>query len=208
VCVETAAGWKPQTQFPDGPVGPKKNCSTLGFGRRALKISSICRPAPSKRDENDKFAGRILPPSVVHQCFRHPRLMSSVVDVKIPVQTSRGDKQGGPENLRRKFASNGSSPRHLCIEQALNLADRYRRVGGLSTCGCIPTVFAGIGHPWLPPPTSWSLLLCSSASSLQYRRATLGRPVGGIQGHHCSGSSQPRSVIAVQGFRAWGIESR
>lgn len=91
-----------------------------------MKISSICRPAPSKNEENDKFAGQILPPSVVHQCFRHPRLMSSVVDVKIPVQTSGGDKQGGPENLRRKFASNGSSPRHLCIEQALNLADRYR----------------------------------------------------------------------------------
>jgi hypothetical protein len=108
------------------PCGPKKNCSTIGFGRRALKISSICRPAPSKNEENDKFAGQILPPSVVHQCFRHPRLMSSVVDVKIPVQTSGGDKQGGPENLRRKFASNGSSPRHLCIEQALNLADRYR----------------------------------------------------------------------------------
>jgi hypothetical protein len=100
------------------PCGPKKNCSTIGFGRRALKISSICRPAPSKNEENDKFAGQILPPSVVHQCFRHPRLMSSVVDVKIPVQTPGGDKQGGPENLRRKFASNGSSPRHLCIEQA------------------------------------------------------------------------------------------
>jgi hypothetical protein len=84
-------------------------------------------------------------------------------------------KQGDPENLRRKFASKGSSPRHLCIEQALNLADRYRRVGRLSTCGCIQVQrsFASIGHPWASPPASWAIILCSSASSSQYRRATL-----------------------------------
>jgi hypothetical protein len=112
-CVETAAaGEKPQTQFPDGTVGPKKNCSTFGFGRRALKISSICRPAPSKSDENDKFAGQILPSSVVHQCFRHPRLMSSVVDVKILVQTSGGDKQGGPEKPEKK----------VCLERVISEA--------------------------------------------------------------------------------------
>jgi hypothetical protein len=93
-------------------------------------------------------------------------------------------KQGDPENLRRKFASKGSSPRHLCIEQALNLADRYRRVGRLSTCGCIQRSLASIGHPWASPPASWAIILCSSASSSQYRRATLRSPVGGgIQGH-------------------------
>lgn len=167
-----------QRQFPEVPVGPKKKCSTIAHGRRALKISPICPPAPSNNERTTSFAGQILPPSVVHQCFRHPRLMSSVVDVKIPVQTSGGDKQGGPENLRRKFASNGSSPRHLCIEQVLNLADRYRRVGGLSTCGCIPTAFAGIGHPWAFPLTSWSIVLCSSASSSQYQCATSLRCVG------------------------------
>jgi hypothetical protein len=111
-CVETA-GTFPQYQFPDLPVGLRKGSSTVGFGRRALKISPICRPAPNNREENSKFAGQIPPPSVVHQALRHPRLMSSAVDVKIPVQTSRGDKQGGPENLRRKFASNGSSPSPL-----------------------------------------------------------------------------------------------
>jgi hypothetical protein len=119
------------------PCGPKKNCSTIAFGSRALKISSICRPAPSNKEENDKFAGQILPPSVVHQ--------ASVTLVSCPPLWMSGSrskhlevtKQGDPENLRRKFASKGSSPRHLCIEQALNLADRYRRVGRLSTCGCI-----------------------------------------------------------------------
>jgi len=155
------------------PCGPKKNCSTIAFGSRALKISSICRPAPSNKEENDKFAGQILPPSVVHQ--------ASVTLVSCPPLWMSGSrskhlevtKQGDPENLRRKFASKGSSPRHLCIEQALNLAGRYRRVGRLSTCGCIQRSFASIGHPWASPPASWAIILCSSASSSQYRRATL-----------------------------------
>ncbi|KAE9380036.1 hypothetical protein N431DRAFT_521953, partial [Stipitochalara longipes BDJ] len=188
-CVETAAGRKPQTQFPDGPVGPKKNCSTLRFGRRALKISSICRPAPSNNDENDKFAGQILPPSVVHQCFRHPRLMSSVVDVKIPVQTSGGDKQGGPENLRRNRPLSSSwGSLHLRVHT---------------------TVFAGIGHPWplLPhpgPPSSelvrfeFTVPACYAGQSS--RRHPGPPPLLRI--------IPTTSVIAVQGFKAWGIEGR
>ena len=109
--------WKQLASFrsasvPKFPVDPKKNCSTIAFGSRALKISSICRPAPSKSDENDKFAGQILPSSVVHQCFRHPRLMSSVVDVKILVQTSGGDKQGGPEKPEKK----------VCLERVISEA--------------------------------------------------------------------------------------
>lgn len=106
--------------------------------------------------EKDKFAGQILPPSVVHQ--------ASVTLVSCPPLWMSGSqskhlevtKQGDPENLRRKFASKGSSPRHLCIEQALNLADRYRRVGRLSTCGCIQynglLQASGIPGPLLPHP--------------------------------------------------------
>lgn len=132
------AGKFPQCQCPEVPCGPQKKLfHQCVWEERALKISSICRPAPSNNEENDKFAGQILPPSVVHQ--------ASVTLVSCPPLWMSGSrskhlevtKQGGPENLRRKFASNGSSPRHLCIEQALNLADRYRRVGRLSTCGCI-----------------------------------------------------------------------
>jgi hypothetical protein len=78
------------------PCGPKKNCPTIAFGRRALKISSICRPAPSNKEENDKFAGQILPPSVVHQASVTLVSSPSVVDVRIPVQTSGGDKAGRP----------------------------------------------------------------------------------------------------------------
>jgi hypothetical protein len=73
-CVERA-GTFPQYQFPDLPVGPRRGSSTVGFGRRALKISPICRPAPSNTKENSEFAGQIPPPSVVHQALCHPRLM-------------------------------------------------------------------------------------------------------------------------------------
>ncbi|PMD33202.1 hypothetical protein L207DRAFT_589574 [Hyaloscypha variabilis F] len=196
-CVETAAaGEKPQTQFPDGTVGPKKNCSTFGFGRRALKISSICRPAPSKSDENDKFAGQILPSSVVHQCFRHPRLMSSVVDVKILVQTSGGDKQGGPEKPEKKptaIVELGVSPLRA---------------------GAYPTVFAGVGaipgslpSPLLPHPGPPLLLLLvrfefavPACNAGQASRRHPGPPLLRI--------IPTTSVIAVQGFKAWGIEGR
>jgi len=69
-----------RAQFPVLPVGLKKKkiCSTIGFGRTALKASPICRPAPSNNDKNDQVYNQILPLSVVHQCFRHPRLMFSV----------------------------------------------------------------------------------------------------------------------------------
>ncbi len=112
-----------------------------------MKASPICRPAPSNNDENDKFTSKSCLPQWCISASVTLVSCSPSVDVKILVQTSGGDRQGGPEDLKRKFASNGSSPRHLCIEQALNLADRYHCVGGASTCGCIPTVFAGIGHP-------------------------------------------------------------
>jgi hypothetical protein len=60
------------------PCGPKKNCSTIAFGSRALKISSICWPAPRNTVKQRRTS--LQAKSCLHQwCIRPPSPSSHVL---------------------------------------------------------------------------------------------------------------------------------